>query len=158
MSNNKKVNGSEAVVRRHLQDKGYDVLRSDFTSEPGVPDFKCINFKTNERFYVEVKSEKHDLSEIQKITIKKLISDGFLVKLAVVHKYRIDFYKLDEKMHRTLLENVDIPHTEYFFKKCSYCDYQWEARIEHPKSCPKCKHRFDFLGDIRKISDVKEEK
>jgi rubrerythrin len=29
-------------------------------------------------------------------------------------------------------------------KGCSYCGYKWIARIENPKECPACKHRFDY--------------
>jgi len=28
--------------------------------------------------------------------------------------------------------------------KCIHCDYLWESRIENPKSCPRCKRRFDY--------------
>lgn len=28
-------------------------------------------------------------------------------------------------------------------RKCYKCKYIWEARIEKPKSCPKCKTRLD---------------
>ena len=27
--------------------------------------------------------------------------------------------------------------------ECDFCDYEWENRVESPKSCPKCKRRFD---------------
>lgn len=146
MKDNNKRNDSEATVKRYLRDKGYEILRPDYMTEPGTPDFKCFDFKTNEKFYVEVKKDKQDLSEIQKITIKKLISEGYMVKLAIVQKYRIDFYKINSDFKRTLLENVDIRHKEYFLIKCSYCDYQYDARTQYPKSCPRCKRRFDYPG------------
>ena len=28
-------------------------------------------------------------------------------------------------------------------KKCGICGYEWEARNEEPKQCPKCK-RYDW--------------
>jgi primosomal protein N' len=28
--------------------------------------------------------------------------------------------------------------------KCHYCSYEWKERIKNPKSCPRCKHRFDY--------------
>jgi len=28
--------------------------------------------------------------------------------------------------------------------KCNHCNYEWESRIENPKSCPRCKYRFDY--------------
>jgi len=27
---------------------------------------------------------------------------------------------------------------------CEKCEYEWENRIENPKSCPRCKYRFDY--------------
>ena len=27
--------------------------------------------------------------------------------------------------------------------KCPKCDYEWDARVTEPKSCPRCKHRLD---------------
>ena len=29
-------------------------------------------------------------------------------------------------------------------KKCPRCSYEWEARKENPKECPKCKKRLDL--------------
>jgi len=29
-------------------------------------------------------------------------------------------------------------------KKCPYCGYEWILRISNPKSCPRCKRRFDY--------------
>lgn len=34
-------------------------------------------------------------------------------------------------------------------KKCNNCGYEWETRIENPVSCPKCKRRFDYPGQVR---------
>ncbi|MDD5191598.1 MAG: hypothetical protein PHH54_02255 [Candidatus Nanoarchaeia archaeon] len=28
--------------------------------------------------------------------------------------------------------------------KCENCEYEWEARKENPKACPRCKRRFDY--------------
>jgi len=28
---------------------------------------------------------------------------------------------------------------------CDNCDYEWEHRVERPKSCPRCKRRFDWF-------------
>lgn len=28
--------------------------------------------------------------------------------------------------------------------KCKFCGYEWEARAEEPKACPRCKRRFDY--------------
>lgn len=27
--------------------------------------------------------------------------------------------------------------------KCINCGYEWKARVEKPKSCPRCKFRLD---------------
>lgn len=39
--------------------------------------------------------------------------------------------------------------------KCKVCGYIWKSRIKMPKSCPRCKCRFDYpykeiLKDIEK--------
>ena len=31
---------------------------------------------------------------------------------------------------------------------CDKCDYEWETRVENPKSCPRCKYRLDY-GKVR---------
>lgn len=28
--------------------------------------------------------------------------------------------------------------------KCEFCTYSWSSRVEKPKSCPRCKRRFDY--------------
>ncbi len=28
--------------------------------------------------------------------------------------------------------------------KCELCEYEWLPRVEKPKSCPRCKRRFDY--------------
>lgn len=28
-------------------------------------------------------------------------------------------------------------------QKCDLCGYEWDARLEHPKTCSRCK-RFDY--------------
>ena len=29
--------------------------------------------------------------------------------------------------------------------KCIFCGYEWETRKQEPKSCPRCKKRFDYI-------------
>lgn len=29
-------------------------------------------------------------------------------------------------------------------KDCEFCTYRWVSRVEIPKSCPRCKRRFDY--------------
>ncbi|MBW3000473.1 hypothetical protein KY341_01200 [Candidatus Woesearchaeota archaeon] len=31
---------------------------------------------------------------------------------------------------------------------CEKCDYEWTPKVEQPKSCPRCKRRFDYPGKI----------
>ena len=34
--------------------------------------------------------------------------------------------------------------------KCKKCEYEWKTRLKNPKSCPRCKRRFDYkMGEIR---------
>ena len=35
---------------------------------------------------------------------------------------------------------------------CKKCEYEWETRVENPKSCPRCKSRFDY-EEVRKKDD-----
>lgn len=29
-------------------------------------------------------------------------------------------------------------------KLCEFCNYGWSSRVSNPKSCPRCKRRFDY--------------
>ncbi|MBI2655418.1 hypothetical protein HYX06_03275 [Candidatus Woesearchaeota archaeon] len=29
-------------------------------------------------------------------------------------------------------------------KECKFCTYRWTAKVKNPKSCPRCKRRFDY--------------
>ena len=29
-------------------------------------------------------------------------------------------------------------------RECDFCTYEWIARVSSPKSCPRCKRRFDY--------------
>ncbi|MEK6947515.1 MAG: hypothetical protein AABX32_07965 [Nanoarchaeota archaeon] len=28
--------------------------------------------------------------------------------------------------------------------QCEFCTYRWISRVQNPKSCPRCKRRFDY--------------
>jgi predicted Zn-ribbon and HTH transcriptional regulator len=28
---------------------------------------------------------------------------------------------------------------------CEHCEYDWSPRVSTPKSCPRCKRRFDYI-------------
>lgn len=30
------------------------------------------------------------------------------------------------------------------FRECEFCTYRWTAKVDSPKSCPRCKRRFDY--------------
>ena len=40
--------------------------------------------------------------------------------------------------------------------KCYKCEYEWEARKEKPKACPRCKVRLDYVFK-EKLPHPKEE-
>lgn len=29
-------------------------------------------------------------------------------------------------------------------RDCEFCSYRWIAKVDSPKSCPRCKRRFDY--------------
>ena len=29
-------------------------------------------------------------------------------------------------------------------KECEFCTYRWVPKVDSPKSCPRCKRRFDY--------------
>lgn len=35
-------------------------------------------------------------------------------------------------------------------EKCEFCTYEWISRVKEPKSCPRCKRRFDYK-DLREV-------
>ena len=39
---------------------------------------------------------------------------------------------------------------------CTYCDYEWESKVETPKACPRCKRRLDF-GKVMESEDEGED-
>jgi hypothetical protein len=39
--------------------------------------------------------------------------------------------------------------------KCKKCNYQWIARKENPKACPRCKNRIDKMLIIPRINTTK---
>ena len=54
----------------HYEALGYYVIKLIKTNKNGIPDLICI--KERECFFIEVKSEKGKLSELQKYRIKEL--------------------------------------------------------------------------------------
>ena len=41
---------------------------------------------------------------------------------------------------------------------CEYCEYKWETRKDKPKSCPRCKRRFDYPISKQDNKDLNKEK
>ena len=29
-------------------------------------------------------------------------------------------------------------------RECEFCTYRWNTKVDSPKSCPRCKRRFDY--------------
>ena len=36
---------------------------------------------------------------------------------------------------------------------CEFCTYRWIAKVDSPKSCPRCKRRFDYK-DARLVLEM----
>lgn len=30
------------------------------------------------------------------------------------------------------------------YRECEFCTYRWLTKVDSPKSCPRCKRRFDY--------------
>ena len=74
----------QSRIKADLQKKGWIVVKTILLSENGFPDLLC--FRNKETVFIEVKSEKGVLSEIQKYRHKKLKEQGF--KCLVVNSYQ----------------------------------------------------------------------
>jgi len=46
----------------------------------------------------------------------------------------------------TLDIHIAVIITITMIKNCEHCAYEWASRVEQPKSCPRCKRRFDYGG------------
>lgn len=69
-----KKNKLESKIQKEVIDKmeaqGFFVIKLIKTNKNGIPDLLCM--RKNEYFFIEVKSAKGKLSEIQKYRIKEL--------------------------------------------------------------------------------------
>ena len=34
--------------------------------------------------------------------------------------------------------------SNYNYRACEFCTYKWITKVDSPKSCPRCKRRFDY--------------
>jgi len=39
------------------------------------------------------------------------------------------------------------------FRECEFCTYRWITKVDSPKSCPRCKRRFDYK-DAKLVLDA----
>jgi len=100
-----KLTNSEIVAKRFLNDMGLEVELCDPFRVKGIPDFFCHNEKSN--FYCEVKQLEYGekikigrlLTDSQKKTFPKMISEGCDVKLIVVKGNWKILLNLDEELN-----------------------------------------------------------
>jgi len=43
-----------------------------------------------------------------------------------------------------IITNTTMKQITDIQQKCDHCDYEWQARVQKPKACPRCKRRFDY--------------
>src|SRR3972149_5282528 len=134
---------AERLVKNLLERRGFDVVKS--APAEGLPTFKCMNFKSGERFYVEVKStdQRFSLEQIKKF--KEIMNSGQKILIATVGERKVEISQLKADFSREKKEtfNLGDETTKKFPQTCQICGYKWEARIPHPKQCPRCK-RYDY--------------
>jgi len=132
----------ESLVRKNLEKRGFRVELSNYMDRPGIPDFECMNFETGQRYYLEVKNEDGKLDGRQLKVAKGLMRDGFEVRLARVGTRAISYFRLDDNLGETFLEEVPIEveiqigHRSGRPMKCPHCGYEWMSRVPNPKRCP----------------------
>lgn len=71
----------QAKIIKRLEKDGYYVIKLIKTNKNGIPDLLAI--KKNECFFIEVKTEKGKLSEVQKFRIDELKELGIYTKIWV---------------------------------------------------------------------------
>lgn len=69
----------QSKIIKQLESDGYYVLKLIRTNKNGIPDLLAL--KSNEVYFIEVKSEKGVLSELQKYRINELQEFGFKVEI-----------------------------------------------------------------------------
>ena len=52
------------------------------------------------------------------------------------------WYRQKRKVYKQAI--ITTIHPKVVTMKCKTCEYAWETRIDNPKSCPRCKRRFDY--------------
>ena len=43
------------------------------------------------------------------------------------------------------------------FRLCEFCTYRWITKVDSPKSCPRCKRRFDYKDARLVLEDLGKE-
>ena len=78
----------QSKITKDLEKQGYYVLKLIKTNKNGIADLLAM--KPNETYFLECKTPKGKLSEIQKYRLEELKSKGF--KVAVSYGYEIIDY------------------------------------------------------------------
>ena len=140
------INWSEHIVKKDMERKGYEVVK---TTHKGEPDFKSFNFETKDCFYLEVKTKpihytKEQLDNFKKIEQKIIIAvvdNGWI--------YYLD-YKTKEKLMESTYGNKEkqAPNIQ-----CKKCKYEWYTTSKYLYvSCPNCLNKVK----IAKVEKVEE--
>lgn len=107
----------ENIVKRDLENKGYDIMK---TNGEGLPDFKVFNFEKKEGFYVEVKKEMN-----------------------FTKKQKSIFPTLKEKIIIAKIGEGKIRYLDYKTKEILFESSYFKKEIIKPNiTCPKCKHEW----------------
>lgn len=146
------MNYRETIVYKDLKNLGYEVLLNE---ERGYPDFRVIDIKNKEMFFVEVKwanipykinykitSYAHNFSGNQKEVIESLIQDGEKVLIAVPSEGILVYV---DYSNNNLWREVTYKGEEIKVRKisCKKCSHEWIPRRKITKQCPRCK-RYDW--------------
>lgn len=74
----------QTFLIKEYEDLGYYVIKLITTNRNGIPDLLCM--KPNEIIFIEVKSDKGKLTELQKFRHSELRQKGFKVMVLFAQK------------------------------------------------------------------------
>lgn len=74
----------QTFLIKEYEDLGYYVIKLITTNRNGIPDLLCM--KPNENIFIEVKSDKGKLTELQKFRHNELRQKGFKVMVLFAQK------------------------------------------------------------------------
>lgn len=75
-------------IQKNLEKEGYYVLKLIRTNKNGIPDILAL--KDKEIYFIECKTEKGEVSALQKFRLKELKGKGF--RVAVSYGNKIEEY------------------------------------------------------------------